>query len=666
MIPQGSLVEFIDSGKFICAYVTEQTGSRLRLLGQNNREINLSSSRIITASRTRHSLDKSRENLVDQLRNTALKRQALADTLDLVELWEIACLEPVTEFSVTFLAELIFGDQVTDDQTAAFLRAVFADRYFFKFKNGRITVHTPEQVEQMRHQLEKEAEKKRIFDESTHALLQIMDGKEVSAEQWPDRDMVLGWIEQTYLFGGECPEADSVRQLMKNASLTGPHDTYLLLVRAGVWQENENIPLLKSGHPRVFSPEAQQQGDALCESTADELLSDPKRQDLRELATFTIDGPETLDFDDALHVEQREDGLIVGVHIADVTHVIAPGGLLFREAEERSTSLYFPESQVPMLPEPVAHDLCSLIAGKIRPAISFLIHLSHDGELLDSKITPSVIQVKRQLTYDGVDQMLDSDRELALLNKLCLRLRLNRLAKGALFLPMPDVNISVQATGEIRIGLAPVDTPARALVAELMILANGVAASYLADQRAPGLFRSQGPPRKRIITGLNDGLLLIAQQRRFLSRGDLTVQPKAHSGLGLTCYTTVTSPIRRFLDLAMQHQINGLIRGHGILFSDEQCRDFAASINRNLVRAGTVRQQRHRFWLLRYLESRQGERVNGLVISRGPKGIKLLLTDCLLDIDMPVNPAFPVDPGDTVRIKIARVNALDNILRTEW
>jgi exoribonuclease-2 len=228
------------------------------------------------------------------------------------------------------------------------------------------------------------------------------------------------------------------------------------------------------------------------------------------------------------------------------------------------------------------------------------------------------------------------------------------------------VNISLPAAGGIKVTLAPVDTPARSLVAELMILANGAAADYLACQEAPGLFRSQPPPRKRIATGLNDGILLVAQQRRFLCRGDLTVSAKPHSGLGLPCYTTVTSPIRRFLDLVMQMQIGSLLRGKGILFSHSQCQDFAATLSRNLARAMAVRQQRHRFWILRYLEPRQGEKVNALVLHRGPQRISLLLTDCLFDVDLPPNPAFPVNPGDTVKIRIARVNALDNVLRLEW
>lgn len=665
-IHPGCLVEFIDGGKFVCAYVTEHSGSRLRLLGQNCREINIPASRIVSVSTAIHSLNHDRETLITGLKETAARRRELAASLDLRDLWEIASTEPVTEFSVAFLAEMIFGSHVSDDQAAAFLQAVLADRLYFKFKGGRVTVHTPEQVEQIRHQHEKEAEKKRILDTARQALITIMNGENLSKEQWPDRDRVLGWIEQAYLIGSEYEHWDFVRQLLKDADLNGPHDTYLILVRAGVWHENENIPLLKSSHPISFGDKVLEQEGSLTEKSADELLADKKRRDLRTLDTFTIDGEDTRDFDDALHIEPHDDGYMIGVHIADVTQAITPFDPMFKEAEERATSLYFPESQVPMLPESIAHNLCSLIKGRVRPAISFLLLVDPDGRLLNTKITPSLIQVKKRLTYTEVDRMIETDAQLSLLHKLSHKMRLQRLEKGALFLPMPDVNVSVSENGEVSIQLVPMDTPARAMVAELMILANSVAASYLAGQQAPGLFRSQGPARKRIVNGLNDGLQLIATQRRFLARGELGSQPKAHSGLGLSCYTTVTSPIRRFLDLAMQLQLNSLIRSKGILFSDSQCRDFASSLNRNLSRAGSIRQQRHRYWILRYLEQKLGERVSALVVKRGPKKINMLLRDCLFDIDLPPNPAFPVDSGDVVKVRIARVNALDNILRIEW
>ncbi|MDW7772027.1 MAG: RNB domain-containing ribonuclease [Desulfobulbaceae bacterium] len=666
MIVPGSLIEYIDAGKFHCALVLEITDGRLRLLGRNGREFNLPQARIVTVSRLRYSLDAGRDELTAILKTAAENRRQIAASLDLLEVWEIASTEPVAEFSVLFLAELLFGKEVSDDQAAAFLRAVVADRFYFKFKNGRITVHTPDEVEQLRHQAEKEAEKEKILERGARALQRIMRDEEVSHREWPERDQVLEWLAQSYLFGSDYPQSDLVRQLLKKAGFTGPHDSYHILVHAGIWHRNENIPLLRSGHSLAFPSDVLVSADVVLEASEEELLADPKRQDLRDLAAMTIDGPETRDFDDALHIEELEDTIRIGIHIADVTHVVAPGDPLFKEAAERGTSLYFPESHIPMLPESLGNDICSLLQDRVRPVISILLNFDSKGNLQRSRIVPAIIRVKRRLTYSEVDGIIDSDREIALLNKICLKLRRDRLEKGALFLPLPDVRIEVSADDEVVVNLEPVDTPSRSLVAELMIQANIAAAEYMANQEAPGLFRAQAPPRKRVVTGTNDGLFPIAYQRRFLSRGELLPRPKEHSGIGAAGYTTVTSPIRRFLDLVMQHQINSLIRGRGILFSEDECRMYAAIINQNLSRAGNIRQQRQRYWVLCYLENKEGRKMNALVVYKGPRRISMMLTCCLLDFDLPANPAFPVDPGDTVMVKIARVNALDNFLRIEW
>jgi exoribonuclease-2 len=158
----------------------------------------------------------------------------------------------------------------------------------------------------------------------------------------------------------------------------------------------------------------------------------------------------------------------------------------------------------------------------------------------------------------------------------------------------------------------------------------------------------------------------IACQRRFLSRGELTINPKPHSGLGLNCYTTVTSPIRRVLDTAVQMQITSLLNGKGALFSADECRKFVGVIQEKLMRANKVRQQRHRYWILRWLEEQVGKALPALVVSSGPQRVSALLLDCLFDVDLPVNPSLRTEPGDGVRVRIAKADALENTLRVEW
>jgi exoribonuclease-2 len=667
MILPGTIIEYLDSGRFICGLVLQDSNNRLRLLNQNGREMNLPASRVVTASKTKHQIDSSREDRIALLKEMAALRAALTDAIPLEEIWELASEEGEEAFPADFLAELSFGENLTDDQSAAFLRAVFTDRFFFKYKNDMVNVHTLEQVEQLRHQRQKEKEKEEILTTGAAYLQAIMRGEQVTAEQWPDREQILNWIADFVLFGSEAEQADVVSQLLKKAELHQPNQAYQLLVQAGVWGKDENLPLLRAEQPVEFSPELMAHAKSIKEPTAKELLADPKRKDFRDLNILTIDGASTRDYDDALHVEELGNGdILVGIHISDVSYFLTPKDPLFLEGMERATSLYFPEGQIPMMPRELSQGVFSLIKDRVRPAISFLVKVSPDGEIRNSRIVPSVIQVKRQLSYTETDKMMDTDPDLSLLNRVRQQLRLKRVERGALLLSFPDVNVYVNNQGKVSINLSPSDSPSRNLVSECMILANGVAADYLAAQEAPGLFRSQPPPRKRLISGVQNSLQDIACQRRFLARGELTVHPKPHSGLGLNCYTTITSPIRRFLDTVMQLQISHMIHGRGMLFSADMCKNFAGTIQQKLGRANKVRQHRHRYWILRYLEELVGKSVSALVVSHGPKRVSLLLLDCLFDIDLSANSSFPVEPGDTVNVRISKVDALDNTLRVDW
>ena len=155
MIVTGKLIEYLDNGKFVCALVTESQPKRLRLLNQNGREVNLPLSRIVHCSRQTHPTTASREAIARQLRDTTEKRCLLMDHINLEEIWELTTEDGSETFSPDFLAELIFGEQANDDTVSAFLRCVFEDKLFFKYKEGLVRANSPEKVAQLVKQLEK-------------------------------------------------------------------------------------------------------------------------------------------------------------------------------------------------------------------------------------------------------------------------------------------------------------------------------------------------------------------------------------------------------------------------------------------------------------------------------------------------------------------------------
>ncbi|WP_163336800.1 ribonuclease catalytic domain-containing protein [Desulfopila sp. IMCC35008] len=666
MISTGKLIEYLDNGKFICAIVTGVQPKRVHLFNQNCREVNLPAARIIHCSKATHSTENGRDVLVKTLQETTERRNLLMEQISLEDIWELAVDESTQNFDPAFLAELSFGQEADDDIIAAFMRCIFTDKLFFKFKEGRIKVHSKEQVEQLSLQREKEKQKAELIHKGAETITDIMQSGRMldTPTRWQEECLKL--LRNYYLYGNDAENSDITRNMLKEAELTRPHDPFHILVKAGVWARNENIPLLKSDLPVSFSLAARQQAESLLQSDHQELFDDPGRTDFTHLSPITIDGATTLDFDDALTVEKKGEDFLVGIHISDVAHYVQPGTPLFEEAMQRGTSIYFPEGQIPMLPRHLSQGICSLIQNEIRAAFSFMILLTKDAEVKNVRIKPTVIKVARRLTYEEADSIIESDEELSILNMLKSKLRQKRLDHGALLLPFPDVNIFIDTNCKVHVSLGKTDTPARTLVSEMMILANSEAARYVSDRMVPGLFRSQPPLKQRLVHGEDDDLFLNVRQRKKLPRGELLTVANPHSGLGVSHYTTVTSPIRRLLDLVMQHQINAISRRLEPVFREDVCKDYASVVSRTLTAANNVKHQRHRYWLLKYLEERKGQLIDALVIESGPKRVFLILPEILMDLDLP-KPAGPRPiPGTTTKVRVVKVAPLDNTVRFDW
>jgi exoribonuclease-2 len=664
MTLDGRIVEYLENGKFICAFVFEDTGNRLRLLNQNSRELNLPLNRIVHFNKEKTSVKRSREDIIGTLQETSKQREGLAQKINLAEIWELVSEKPEENFGINFLAGLFFGDDPTDDQGSAFLRSVIADRLYFKYKAGEIHVHSPKTVEQIKLMQEKERQKENFITSNTSALRYIWEEGEIPAS-WEGRESTLQILQDYYLFDKEAPEYDMARKLIKNAQLTGPHDIFHLLVKAGVWGKNENIPLLKHDIPTIFSETVLNEVKKI-ELPSIKNLSDAKRRDFRDLPIFTIDGPTTRDFDDALHIEKQGENYLVGIHISDVSLFVKPGTALFDEALKRGTSIYFPEKPLPMFPASLSEDKLSLLKDQERPTVSFLVLLSPTAEILKYELVHSIISVKRQLTYNEADRLISQEKELAALAALSKLLRQRRVNNGALLLPVPELNISISPDNIIEIRRFAVDTPSKILIAEFMILANTLGAQFVADREAPGLFRCQMEPRQRIIDGFEMDITKIIQQRKRLSPMSLLTTPKIHSGVGAPQYTTVTSPIRRLLDLIMQLQISNLIKGQGVFFSKKDMKHFGSIILTTIDKANQVKNLRQRYWIFKYLEAKTGKRLPATVIDCGPKRVHLFLEEFMLDADLPLNPAFKVSAGDTVLVRLSKIDSLSNIFKVEW
>ena len=329
------------------------------------------------------------------------------------------------------------------------------------------------------------------------------------------------------------------------------------------------------------------------------------RRDFRNIACFTIDGEDSRDFDDAVSVEKTADGkYLLGVHIADVTHYVKSGDVIDKEAFQRGTSVYFPESVIPMLPERLSNDLCSLKEGTDRLTLSCIMTVDKAGNVVDSEIVPSVIKSRHRLTYGKVQKILDGDSklineyldvvpDLEIMDELCSILCAKREALGSVNLDVNESLITVDKNGEISI-LPQARDRAHKIIEEFMILANTTVAEFMFYLEAPFIYRVHNKPeteRLEDFYAFLDGLGVKVKRKkdcvfpkdfqtilknaeglpfyviinrvmlRSMQKAKYSAENFGHFGLALKHYCHFTSPIRRYPDLAIHRIIKDLLSG---------------------------------------------------------------------------------------------------------
>jgi exoribonuclease-2 len=654
----GDIVEFYDDKRIFCGVVLELKGDRLHVLTQASRELTLAPKRIIHVGPRLPVATLSRQEVLHRLEDIARTREMLKGAIELEDLWELLASEEQA-LSVTELADLWFG-QTGPDQVAATARSLREDRFLFKQKDNLAIPNPPEVVEQLKEKHLRELARLQELSEIAAWLVKVWAGQAAAAGPWKDR--VVELLRRMAVWGAEAPDYAQGKAYLEAARLNPVEAPFRLLVRLGVFQEDEDLDLYRLEVPLEFSPEALNLSRQLAQTAPPDLYA-ARRQDLTHLAVITIDGERTRDFDDALSLEEAPDGWRLGIHIADVSAQVLPQTALDLEAQERGTSIYLPERRMPMLPEELSEDTVSLLAHQERLALSFLVTLGPDAEIKDWVIVPSRIQVQRRLTYHEVDGLLAQDRQLQALSHLTRRLKERRLARGGYELKLPEVWVTFTPQGDIQVVVEDQETASRQLVAEAMVLANFLAAQFLADQGIAALYRGQPEPREPIKSAPEKSLLELWQDRRRLSRVVMDLSPSSHWGLGLPCYTFATSPIRRYLDLVIHRQLLAVVSGHPPIYGPEDLEQILATIEPAMRRAGLLKSRRLRYWLLKHLASRVGQKLEALVLEGLPHRHRLILPDILLEFFLAAPATVKLSPGDTVLVRLDRVNPREDQIK---
>lgn len=657
----GRVVEFIDRQKILCAVVLEDQQQRLRLLTENGREVKLSANRLAHRSDTVLDLGQGRSRAVGDLKAIALRRGELTSAVDVRELWEVLGDEQEW-IDLETMTGICFPDSANGDHESAVLRAFFADRLYFKFQMDRFFPYTEEQVRQRLAAQREEEHRLRLIETGGRWLRQQASagGRGPAAPGEDLADEIREILRCYYLHGKDCPRAAIAKPLLAKAEVQSEEQLFDLLVRLGSFGEHENCDLLRLEIPTAFPPDVLERAVELVAAGRDSVPEDGRR-DLTHLPAITIDGQATLDYDDALSIES--DGVVhrLGVHIVDVGHTIAKGDVLDAEAARRGSSIYMADDRIPMLPEGLAEGMCSLKAGEVRPAVSILATVAPNGAIGDFEICASRVRVQRQLSYYDANLIVDQDPELSRLRAVAETFRRKRMDAGAVHISLPEVHIWLDERGEVSVHRINRESPARLLVAETMILANWLMARFLRDRDLPAVFRSQPEPRDRLYRADGGTLFQNYMQRRLLNRFILDHRPGHHSGLGLDAYVTATSPIRKYVDLVTQRQVRAGL-GLEAPYATEEIDEVIRQLRQPMSHVALVQRNRSRYWLLRYLEQRIGGKEEAIVLMKKRNAHQVLLTEYMVECDLPASNGVRLDPGSVVQVTLQHVDARRGVL----
>lgn len=374
------------------------------------------------------------------------------------------------------------------------------------------------------------------------------------------------------------------------------------------------IALFNNDIPQHFPAEVEAAAAALEKKLAAKDIKD--REDLRALPIVTIDGADAKDFDDAVWAEEwRGGGYHIVVAIADVAHYVIEGGEIDKEAFNRGNSVYLPDKVVPMLPEVLCNDYCSLKPHEDRPVLTVHLYVDAEGRLRKYEFTRAVIHSHARLTYEQVQAAIDGKHDVVTESLWASTIKplydaykildKARAARGALELEMSEKKIVFNADGSPQDIQTRERFDAHKLIEEMMILANVAAAQALEEKKQPALYRVHPVPSAEKIAGLQGVLQSYGLKFSFkgkeptpadyqplltriqnldaqdvLMMSVLRSQQQAsydpvnmgHFGLALTHYTHFTSPIRRYSDLIVHRALiaSQKLPGQGALRINEK------------------------------------------------------------------------------------------------
>jgi ribonuclease R len=413
--------------------------------------------------------------------------------------------------------------------------------------------------------------------------------------------------------------------------------------------------LAEFGLPYEFPKDVERAADLIpIKITAEEIS---KRRDFRTVTTFTIDPADAKDFDDALSIQKLQNGnWEIGVHIADVSHYVKPGSMIDKEAIARATSVYLVDRVVPMLPEILSNNVCSLRPNEEKLCFSSVFEMTDEAEIVNEWFGRTIINSDHRFTYEEAQQVIETgegpfNKEILTLDRLAKILRENRFKKGSIAFEKMEVKFHLDETGNPTGVYFKIAKDANQLIEDFMLLANRKVAEFVGGQKnSKGnkrsfVYRVHDKPdpdklasfaefvgkfgyklniknEKQVAPALNNLLKEVNQKKeagtieilaiRTMAKAIYTTKNIGHYGLGFEYYTHFTSPIRRYPDVLvhrlLQHYLDGGKSADQEVL-EEQCKHssdmekLAADAERASIKYKQVQ----------YLEDKIGQEFDGII-----------------------------------------------------